>query len=378
MPQDEMRIGVSLLHLGNWSGTGFYTEQLLQALHLLENRGIHTVGLSPSKVPSSEGIESHSVASIRLRWPFRLGAKLIAGCSGLHLDLIHYPAGVGPPRRDILLVATIHDVTPFLHAECLPPHKAAYLRMVFTAVTRVANLILTDSYWQAERIAETLNLSTERIRVLPPCVPSVFSPGPDSIRMNKPGNRPFFLAVGTLEPRKNIPRLLDAWRTLQAPHDLVIVGRGGWMYESLRKRLDIAGQHKLEPDGTEIWEFHDGRRVLRKEHLPASELANLYRLAEALVYPSLFEGFGLPVLEALSCGCPVLTSWRSPMEEIAGIAGWYFDPEDEDSILSTLRSLLKDPVERKDRVLLGLERARDFSLPSFAEGLLRAYQRVLA
>ena len=378
MAQDEARIGVSLLHLGNWSGTGFYTEQVIQALHLLGKQGVHGVGLTPPGVPLDDRIESHSLASVRLRWPFRFGAEVVAGCRGLHLDLIHYPAGLGPPRGDIPLVATIHDVSPFLLTECFPPHKAAYLRMAFTSISRMARLILADSRWQAERISATLNLSLDRIRVIYPSISSVFSPSQDSDSHELLVERPFFLVVGTLEPRKNIPRLLEAWRALKAPHDLVIVGRWGWMYESLRKQLGMAGQYRLEPDGTEIWEIHGGRRVIRKEHLSTRGLADLYRSAEALVYPSLFEGFGLPVLEALSCGCPVLTSWRSPMEEIAGKAGWYFDPEDEDSILSTLRSLLKDPVERKDRVQLGLERARDFSLPCFAEGLLRAYQKVLA
>ncbi len=377
MSHGEVRIGVSLLHLGNWSGTGFYTEQLLQALRLLENQGIHAVGLSTSGVEAAEYIETHPLPSIRLRWPFRFAAEWLAGGSRFNLDLIHYPTGVGPPRRDIPVIATIHDVSPFLQAECLPLHKAAYLRMAFTAVSRVAPIILADSHWQAERIAEALDFSLSRIRILSPCVPPAFTPSIDASQHESSLERPFFLAVGTLEPRKNIPRLLDAWRSLQAPHDLRMVGRWGWMYEGLRTRLDMLGQHHLDPDSSEIWEFHDGRRVIRKEHLPTKELASLYRSAEALVYPSLFEGFGLPVLEAMSCGCPVLTSWRSPMEEILQDAGWYFDPEEEDSILNTLRTFLKDPCERENRVHLGLKRAADFSLPHFVEGLMSAYQEVL-
>ncbi len=372
-----MRVGVSLLHLGNWSGTGFYTEQLLQALLLLEKQGVHPVGLTPTGTDPRADLDTHPVPSVRLRWPFRFGAELVSGCRGLNLDLIHYPSGVGPPRLDIPIVATIHDVSPFLQKESLLPHKAAYLRMAFTSVSRVAKVILADSHWQAERIVETLGLSMQKVHVLPPCVPSLFSPETDSMQTSSNQERPFFLAVGTLEPRKNIPRLVDAWRRLQAPHDLVVVGRWGWMYETLRTRLDMLGQHRLDTDGTEIWELHDGRRILRKEHLPASELAKLYRSAEALVYPSLFEGFGLPVLEAMSCGCPVLTSWRSPMEEIAGKAGWYFDPEDEDSILTTLQDFLKDPEERAKRVQMGLERAQRFTLPFFSEQLYEVYQRVL-
>lgn len=226
-------------------------------------------------------------------------------------------------------------------------------------------------------MTEVFDIPLHRIRVLPPCIAPVFCLQPGADQSKRRDGRPYFLAVGTLEPRKNIPRLLDAWRALQAPHDLVLVGRWGWMYESLRTRLDMLGQHHIEPDGTETWEFLDERRVIRKEYVPAGELASWYRSAEALVYPSLFEGFGLPVLEAMSCGCPILTSWRSPMEEIAGDSGWYFDPEDEDTLLATLQRFLKDPGERNRRILLGLERAPQFNLARFTEGLYAAYQEAL-
>lgn len=123
MPQGETRVGVSLLHLGNWSGTGFYTEQVIRALQDLEGKGIHAVGLVPPGGQPGGLSDYQPLASIRLRWPFRLGAEWLAGCGGLHLDLIHYPTGVGPPRRDIPLIVTIHDVSPFLRAECLPPKR---------------------------------------------------------------------------------------------------------------------------------------------------------------------------------------------------------------------------------------------------------------
>lgn len=374
MAQDEMRIGVSLLHLGNWSGTGFYTGQLIQAVESLADRGIHLVGLTPPGVQPEGKAEIHPVASYRLRWPFRFGAEWLAGCQKLKLDLIHYPVGVGPPRRDIPLVATIHDVSPFLRAECLPPHKAAYLRMAFTAISRVAGVVIADSHWQAEQIASTLDISIQRIRILPPCVSSEFCPGLSSDSGAGCKKNPYFLAVGTLEPRKNIIRLLDAWRMLHSPHDLLLVGRWGWMYESLQTRLSMLGQRHLELDGTEVWEFSEGRRVIHKEYISTSELVACYRSAEGLVYPSLFEGFGLPVLEAMSCGCPVLTSWRSPMEEIAGEAGWYFDPEEEDSIQEAMQTFVKNPDERERRIQIGLARAPLFSLPRFAEGLFTAYR----
>jgi glycosyltransferase involved in cell wall biosynthesis len=145
------------------------------------------------------------------------------------------------------------------------------------------------------------------------------------------------------------------------------------MYESLRTRLEMLGQHHFEPDGAERWDFTDGRRVVHREHLTTGELAKCYRSAEALVYPSLFEGFGLPVLEAMSCGCPVVTSWRSPMEEIAGESGWYVDPEDEDSILAGLREVLSSQDRRLERRLAALDRAKAFSFEGFTEGLLSAY-----
>ncbi len=167
--------------------------------------------------------------------------------------------------------------------------------------------------------------------------------GDDAVRARHGLERPFVLAAGTLEPRKNLTRLLAAWASLQAPtHELVLVGPPGWEF-------------------AEVVERARAQRVRLLGHVSDEELAALYRLCDVFCYPSLYEGFGLPVLEALRCGAAVVTSDVSSLPEVAGDAAVLADPLDAGAIAEALRGLLADPAERARRGAAGRRRAAAFS-----------------
>ena len=181
-----------------------------------------------------------------------------------------------------------------------------------------------------------------------------------------PGGVPdggFVLAVGTLEPRKNLPRLVAAYRRLadelQAQHPLVVVGRPGWETQETIVALDSLGE-----------------RAIVIGFVPDDQLALLYRRCALFAYPSLGEGFGLPVLEALAAGAPVLTSDRSSLPEVAGDAAAYCDPTDESSIARELERLLRDPRLREQLAAAGPPRAARFSWAHTAAAVLGTLERV--
>jgi len=172
----------------------------------------------------------------------------------------------------------------------------------------------------------------------------------------------FFLAVGTLEPRKNHVRLLDAYANVVREHEsvppLVFAGRPGWLYEPVRQRI-------IDLNLTE--------RVRFAGFVSDTDLSRIYRLAVALLYPSIYEGFGLPILEAMASGCPVLTSNVSSMPEVAGDAAHYVDPIDLNSLTSGIRTML-DRKYRAELVERGFRRVRQFSWQRTAEETLSVYK----
>jgi alpha-1,3-rhamnosyl/mannosyltransferase len=173
----------------------------------------------------------------------------------------------------------------------------------------------------------------------------------------------FILAVGTLEPRKNLPRLVAAYRrlpaALQDAHPLVVTGRLGWEAGETVAALDSLGP-----------------RAIRTGFVPDAQLALLYRRCALFAYPSLGEGFGLPVLEAMAAGAPVLTSDRSSLPEVGGAAAAYCDPTDEAAIAAALESLLRDPARRARLAAAGPPRAARFSWAQTARIVLATLERI--
>jgi len=376
------RVGLSLLPIGNRSGTGFYARQVLRILLARQGKEFRTVPIIPKdSTPDwdNPGTAIKTASRYSLRWPFRFGSRLASRGFLRGLDLLHYPNGIGPPQGTVPTVATLHDVSPYLCPETLPFSRALFLRKMFSATAATAQVVLTDSHWQAERVRKVFPHIAEKIRVLYPISDPIFGrPGtPDGSGGRYSSDRRFVLMVGTLEPRKNIESALAEWGRSGFDADLYLVGRWGWKREPLLARLNSLGRRIDGEGGIEAWELEDGRRIYRLGFVSKERLAALYRRAFCLLYPSKFEGFGLPVLEAMKSACPIVTRPESAMAEVAGKAGWYFDPEKPGSLSEALVSILKDPQERLNRVAVGEARAGLFNDDSFYDGLCAAYRKAL-
>jgi glycosyltransferase involved in cell wall biosynthesis len=212
-------------------------------------------------------------------------------------DLLHCPTFRGPFSSRIPLVVTVHDLAVLRHPEWFNRWTRTYSRHAVPRVVRAASRIVAVSDFTARELEALLAVPAAKIRVVPNGVEDVFTPDGACAQGD------YALAVGTLEPRKNLVRIAAA-----VDGELRVVGARGW--------------GGVEPPGNVTWlgEVSD------------DELAALYRGARCLVYASLYEGFGIPVAEALACGCPVVTSTGSPMEELAGTDAVYVDPADVASI----------------------------------------------
>ena len=260
------------------------------------------------------------------------------------LDLIHCTIYRGPLRSRVPALVTVHDLAVLRHPDAFPAWTRLYARTWLRPTLRAARRLVAVSEFSRREAVELAGVPAERIDVVPNAVDAVFgAEGPAAA-----GD--YLLAVGTLEPRKNLPRAIAAARL--AGVELRVVGARGW------------GGVEASGDGV-----HWLGRV------PDEELAALYRGARCLVYPSLYEGFGIPVAEALACGCPVVTSGESAMAEVAGGAAVLVDPLDPAAIAAGIEEAA---ARRAELVPLGLARAATLTWERAAEAAVGAYRRALA
>jgi glycosyltransferase involved in cell wall biosynthesis len=233
-----------------------------------------------------------SVLARELWWyPLRLSA--LGG-----FDVLHCPTYYAPVRPRVPTVVTVHDLAVLRNPEWFPPWTRTYAPRIVPRMIRAAARVIAVSEFTAREIEELLGIPRDRVRVVANGVEPVFtSAGPGA-------EGDYVLAVGTLEPRKNLQRTIEAANRVGV--ELRVVGESGWG----RVDAGVAWQGRVDDE----------------------ELARLYRGARCLVYPSYYEGFGIPVLEALACGTPVVTSRGSAMEEVAGDAAVLVDPLDVESI----------------------------------------------
>ena len=254
------------------------------------------------------------------------------------LDVLHCPTFRGPLRPRVPLVVTVHDLAVLRHPELFNGWTRRYSRTLVPRVVRRARHVITVSEFTKREVVELLGVPEERVRVIGNAVEAVFAAdGPEV-------DGDYVLAVGTIEPRKNLGRLVEAAR--RAGAELRVVGARGW------------GDVPL-----------DGVRWLGE--VSDDELARLYRGAAVVAYPSLYEGFGIPVLEAMACGAPVVTSRGGATAEIAGGAAVLVDPFDAASIAAGLEEASR---RREELRAAGLERARAFSWDAVARAHEAVYE----
>ena len=364
-----MRVLINGLQAANRSGTGRYVNALCHALPQVAPE-LETVVVWPSGQPHPplEGnirVIEHSAGLIsRLRFDHR-SVRAVAQREAV--DLLHYPASTGclfPPRP---LVQTVHDLCFLRHPEWFPASKNLYYRLFIGPTARKADMLLADSQATAEDIQTLLGIPESRIRVTPLGVGPEFYPRTQeeqlAVRARYALPENFFLFVGTLEPRKNLVRLIQAWDKACAsglPH-LVVAGRRGWKADAVFKAL----QNVRNSDTLDLPGF------VADEDLPA-----LLSAAQAFIWPSLMEGFGLPLLEAMACGTPVLTSNLSSMPEVVGHAALLVDPTSEDQLAQAMMALAHDERLRASLSELGSRRVKRFSWARTAHLTAAAYREL--
>jgi glycosyltransferase involved in cell wall biosynthesis len=264
--------------------------------------------------------------------------------AALGAGVLHCPTYRGPFSSGIPLVVTVHDLALFRHPETFNRWSRLYGPRAIPRVLGAARLVIAVSEFTRRELVDVLHVPEERIRVIPNAVDGAFTAeGPAA-------DGEYVLAVGTLEPRKNLPRLVEAARRVGV--ELRVVGERGW------GGVDVGG---------------DGVRWLGR--VPDEELARLYRGARCVAYPSVYEGFGIPVLEAMACGAAVVTSRGGAMEEVADGAAVLVDPLDPAAIAAGLERAAADRDALGRR---GIERARAFTWRDVAEATIAVYREAAA
>lgn len=284
-------------------------------------------------------------------------------------DLLHATDFVLPPTHAKRTLLTVHDLAFVHYPEAAMPGLQRYLNVVVPRSVRRADVLIADSASTARDLSEVWNVEAERICVVQGAVDHAhFRPVGDAAPLNAvraryaPGNAPFILTLSRLEPRKNHLRLVEAFaRAVQEqrlPHHLVIGGGKGWLYDEVHDRVQSLGMSD---------------RIHFAGYVEDADLPALYSAADFFAYPSLYEGFGLPILESLACGVPVLTGDNSCLPEAGGPGALYVDALDVGDIAEKIVQLAHDRPLRNALAVAGIDHARRFTWQRSAHQLLAAY-----
>jgi len=356
------------------AGIGRLTRGLVQGLSQVdrENRyslvikgPVPRLGLPsnfrPCRLPFSERL-SHIV------W-HRLGLPLAVDLFTGPLDVFHSPDYLLPPVRKGARVITVHDLTFLVVPQYAEPNLARYLAGALPRSIERATLVLADSETTRQDLISLLKVPPEKVVVVYSGIDRSFAPVDDAacldgVRAKYGLHGPFILNLGTLEPRKNLEGLLRAYALLhnegRLPHRLVLAGGKGWLYQGLFKLLE---------------DLKLGEAVSLLGYVAEEDLPALLSLAEVFVYPSFYEGFGLPPLEAMACGTPVVASNAPCLPEVLGDAALLVDPLDHHALASAIIRVLEDGSLRQCLLAKGLEQAAKYTWTAAAERALSLYRR---
>jgi glycosyltransferase involved in cell wall biosynthesis len=355
------------------TGVGYYTEHLLRHLAAeADASGDELIVIAHRPIDRTVPLPPHVQVRVGPWFPVRLGwLQLLAGrvLRDLRADVAHFTNGMVPISSPVPTVVTIHDMSLRLFAHCHPLRRLVLNRPLLAVAARKADGIVTVSQSARRDLMRLNRLPPERVHVVHEAPAEAFRPIADRgalegvrRRLGLPAR--FFLYVGTIEPRKNLERLMSAFgaaRGAGVPHRLVCVGPYGWGSRDLDRHIARLGL---------------SAHVHFTGYVSSADLPAIYNLAEFFVFPSLYEGFGLPVVEAMACGTPVITTRGSSLEEVAGTAAVIVDPLNTTDLASAIVRLASTPSLRAALSRQGLVRARDFSWTRSARETLDIYRAV--
>jgi glycosyltransferase involved in cell wall biosynthesis len=370
------RIVINTIPLqGSLTGVGHYINQLVRHFSLLDSQNEYTYyyGFFSKELVGSD----HAIQRLRNQLPktpwFRKAVRQsVFALSGLfhsEFDLYFEPNFIPVKIRAKKIVTTVHDFSFRLFPEAHPKDRIQYFKKHFSENIRRTDRIITDSVYIKSEASGLLGLPDEMITPVHLGVDhDVFKIYPREAlesckcELGLPEN--FILFVGTREPRKNLARLVRAYAELpqqiRSEFSLVLVGPRGWG----------EGDRSL---GEQL-----GNRITVVDYVETYRLAQIYNLASVFVYPSLYEGFGLPPLEAMACGCPVIASRAASLPEVCADAAYYIDPHDVQNITEGLFKLLVDEELRRSLIEKGTERAKLFTWEKTAEKTLEVFRELLS
>lgn len=264
-------------------------------------------------------------------------------------DVLHFSDWMYPPQAAGVRATTVHDLVPLRFPELVTPRTLEMHGEKYANAARTCDVLFTNSAYTAREVHELLGVPEERLRVARPGLRDGLSPDGDAADVEGP----YLLGLGTLEPRKNLARLVEAWRLLGGDLRLVLAGGEGW------------------GDASAL----DDPRITKLGYVTDDEVARLYRGAAVFAYPSLFEGFGMPVVEAMACGAPVVASSHPSLDEACGDAAVRVDPGSAEAIARGVEEALRG---RGELVPRGLAHAAGFSWHTVGEIFLAGYEEARA
>lgn len=349
-----IRVGIDLASCaGQKTGLGWYTERTVEALRTHQDLELVTVNRIQRNLRTPERILWDQVG-VPLHFAFK------------HIDVL-YTTAFSAPRFHKPVLMTVHDIYGVHYPERFGRLARYYWSTLLPrSIARAQHIIAISEYTKRDIITR-LHIPEHRITVVPPATDERFRPLRDArhcadtlatLRID----RPFLMTVGTLEPRKNIARLVEAFaHAKRQDHLLVIVGKKGWSYDDIFRTIQT---YRLESHV----------RIL--ENISHDELVVLYNTCTGVVLPSLFEGFGLPALEAMQCGAAVAVSHTTSLPEVVGDAGLQFDPLNVQEIRMRMEILLRDEAARAQLQAASLKQAQLFSWQRTGDALHDALMRV--
>ena len=364
------------------AGLGRYAANLVRSLLKLDDgrQHAHSFALFYNRDRTTrpvDGLEAVPTRTVSAGYkPWRMAVwlgqltradfgRLIPGA-----ELFHATEHLLMPLRDVPTVLTVHDLIYHLFPQYHKRLNYTYLNAAMPVYVQRADAVITISESSKKDLVRLYGVDPQKVTVIYEAASAHLKPAArvdvDRVRQRYGLPESFVVTVGTIEPRKNLSRLLDALMIARrSGHDvgLVIVGSKGWLYEGFYRKL----------------EQHEGREhVLVTGYLPDEDLAAVYSAAQLCVVPSLYEGFGLPILEAMACGTPVACSNVSSLPELGGAAALYFDPYDAQEMAACIGQLAGQPALREDLRAKGMAQAARFSWERTARETLDVYEKVLA